>query len=215
MMQHASMAVNICRAVSYAPYGVQSCSSTSSLAFNGERQDRFTGNYLLGSRRAYSPALRRFLSADQLSPFSKGGINAYVYCLCDPVNRCDPSGAFSILSLLKRVVWLGARLKVAFSGPSKLKRMAEIAKWTAGVGGAMAAYEIPGSQALVTAGSIVSVGLKAASVSKALKKQVEKGPGPFLMDLSKAKFSPFVGPVASRSSNPVEAAVKIRAATRP
>ena len=36
----------------------------------------------------------RFNSPDTLSPFGKGGINAYAYCAGDPVNRSDPSGRF-------------------------------------------------------------------------------------------------------------------------
>lgn len=42
--------------------------------------------------RAYSPALRRFTCPDSDSPFGIGGINPYVYCDHDPVNRTDPSG---------------------------------------------------------------------------------------------------------------------------
>jgi hypothetical protein len=34
----------------------------------------------------------RFYSADSLSPFGKGGLNSYCYCLGDPVNRTDPTG---------------------------------------------------------------------------------------------------------------------------
>jgi hypothetical protein len=37
--------------------------------------------------------LRRFYSADKLSPFGAGGVNAYAYCQGDPVNNVDPSGA--------------------------------------------------------------------------------------------------------------------------
>jgi hypothetical protein len=35
----------------------------------------------------------RFHAPDTLSPFGKGGINAYMYCAGDPVNHSDPSGA--------------------------------------------------------------------------------------------------------------------------
>jgi len=59
--------------------------------FNGEFQER-RGVYLLGSYRAYNPALMRFHSADSLSPFGRGGLNAYAYCLGDPVNYRDPTG---------------------------------------------------------------------------------------------------------------------------
>ena len=34
----------------------------------------------------------RFHSDDDLSPFGRGGINAYMYCGGDPANRADPSG---------------------------------------------------------------------------------------------------------------------------
>ena len=38
--------------------------------------------------------MMRFFQADELSPFSKGGINAYTYCQGDPINRHDPSGRY-------------------------------------------------------------------------------------------------------------------------
>ncbi|MCE5978270.1 RHS repeat-associated core domain-containing protein [Pseudomonas sp. JR33AA] len=59
--------------------------------------DHLTGCYHLGNgRRTYNPVLMRFHSADSLSPFSDGGLNAYAYCAGDPINRVDPSGAFSV-----------------------------------------------------------------------------------------------------------------------
>ncbi|WP_434602061.1 RHS repeat-associated core domain-containing protein [Pseudomonas sp. Z4-7] len=65
------------------------------LAFNGERPDPVTGHYLLGNGyRAFNPVLMRFNSPDSLSPFGKGGLNAYAYCTGDPVNKADPSGHF-------------------------------------------------------------------------------------------------------------------------
>lgn len=61
--------------------------------FNGELPDPVTGNYLLGNGyRAYNPVLLRFNSPDTMSPFGKGGVNAYAYCEGDPVNFADPSG---------------------------------------------------------------------------------------------------------------------------
>jgi len=83
------------------------------LAFNGERLDPFTGCYHLGNgRRAYNPTLMRFQSADRLSPFGKGGINAYAYCRNDPVNFADPSGQYMqianpVRSILSGVLNLG------------------------------------------------------------------------------------------------------------
>jgi RHS repeat-associated protein len=63
------------------------------LGFNGERPDAVTGHYLLGNGyRAFNPVLMRFNSPDSWSPFGKGGLNTYTYCLGDPVNFSDPNG---------------------------------------------------------------------------------------------------------------------------
>lgn len=76
-------------------YGFQSGyrSIDSSLGFNGQKREQQTGWYHLGNgRRVYNPVLMRFHSPDKLSPFGKGGLNPYAYCLGDPVNYTDPSG---------------------------------------------------------------------------------------------------------------------------
>jgi RHS repeat-associated protein len=63
------------------------------MGLNGQRVEQLTGWYHLGhGYRVYNPLLRRFHSPDRLSPFGAGGVNAYVYCLGDPVNYRDPSG---------------------------------------------------------------------------------------------------------------------------
>jgi len=80
----------------HSPYGtqqgvreVQGC-----LGFNGELRERPQGWYHLGhGHRLYNPTLRRFHSPDALSPFGRGGLNAYVYCQGDPVNFKDPTGS--------------------------------------------------------------------------------------------------------------------------
>lgn len=83
----------------YSPYGHFEASNTTALiAFNGQRLDLLTKGYALGNGyRTYSPSLGRFCSPDAFSPFSKGGLNTYIYCEGDPVNRVDPSGHFSLL----------------------------------------------------------------------------------------------------------------------
>jgi len=99
--------------IRYTAYGYRANAERCALAFNGERRDPFTGCYHLGNGyRAYNPALMRFQSADGLSPFSKGGINAYAYCRNDPVNFTDPSGHFlqyanPVRSILGGVLNLG------------------------------------------------------------------------------------------------------------
>lgn len=79
----------------YSPYGHRRVESGigSLLGFSGEAVDPVTGHYLLGNgHRAFNPVLMRFNSPDRLSPFGKGGLNPYAYCLGDPVNFSDPSG---------------------------------------------------------------------------------------------------------------------------
>ncbi|MFB7382677.1 RHS repeat-associated core domain-containing protein [Kitasatospora purpeofusca] len=92
----------------YTPYGHRKAGATDSiLGYNGERTDPATGWYHLGNGyRAYSPALMRFTTPDSFSPFGPGGINPYVYCLGDPINRTDPTGHLSWKA------WLGIGLGV-------------------------------------------------------------------------------------------------------
>lgn len=92
--------------IAYSPYGHCSIESgfMSLLHFNGERPDSVTGHYLLGNGyRAFNPVLMRFNSPDSMSPFGKGGLNAYAYCLGDPVNLYDPDGTAGILNFASSV----------------------------------------------------------------------------------------------------------------
>jgi len=87
-------------AIGYTPYGHrETVTGLPGLpGFNGEQPDPVTGHYLLGNGyRAYNPILMRFNSPDSLSPFGEGGLNAYAYCVGDPVNRSDPTGHFGWL----------------------------------------------------------------------------------------------------------------------
>ena len=80
--------------MAYSPYGyLDSNKATTLLSFNGQWFDHVIKGYPLGNGyRALSTVLHRFLSPDSFSPFGIGGLNAYIYCLGDPVNFNDPSG---------------------------------------------------------------------------------------------------------------------------
>lgn len=94
------------------------------LGFNGELPDPVTGHYTLGNGyRAFNPVLMRFNSSDSLSPFGKGGLNAYAYCLGDPVNRSDPTGHTPLL--LKRFLrWTGLMSKSKKVATSQVSNVA-------------------------------------------------------------------------------------------
>ncbi|MFW0758884.1 RHS repeat-associated core domain-containing protein [Pseudomonas sp. H11T01] len=81
--------------LAYTPYGHRPPENglLSLLGFNGERPDPVTGHYHLGNGyRQFNPVLMRFNSPDSWSPFGEGGLNAYGYCVGDPVNTRDPTG---------------------------------------------------------------------------------------------------------------------------
>ena len=93
---------------SYTSYGVCSISGNTSLGnenpfrYKGYYYDVETGLYYL-TTRYYDPEIGRFISPDSvdyLDPQSINGLNLYAYCNNDPVNYCDPSGHFAILSFL-------------------------------------------------------------------------------------------------------------------
>lgn len=89
--------------IAYSPYGYSDEHVMKSLlAFNGHRCDPVSMLYPLGNGyRLFSPFLMRFCSQDTMSPFGRGGLNPYAYCMADPVNNTDPSGHF-LVSIFKR-----------------------------------------------------------------------------------------------------------------
>jgi RHS repeat-associated protein len=90
--------------LAYTPYGYRPAENglLSLLGFNGERPDPVTGHYVLGNGyRVFNPVLMRFNSPDSSSPIGKGGMNAYTYCVGDPVNRKDPTGHSPVSRLVK------------------------------------------------------------------------------------------------------------------
>ncbi|KAA8693427.1 RHS protein [Pseudomonas cannabina] len=104
-----TVSANLPDPIAYTPYGHRQALHQLP-GFNGERPDPLTGHYLLGNGyRAYNPVLMRFNSPDSLSPFGKGGINAYGYCAGDPVNRSDPTG-HGLVDDVQTSIYLGAAL---------------------------------------------------------------------------------------------------------
>lgn len=104
----------------YGPYGQHYCQTglPPLLGFNGQRYDPVALTYALGmGYRSYSPTLMRFQGPDDLSPFAEGGLNAYAYCLNDPVNLLDTTGhAPTAAQLQARMKQMGLKTASYASG---------------------------------------------------------------------------------------------------
>lgn len=156
----------------YNPYGhrVAEGGLFSLAGFNGEQLDAVTGLYLLGNGyRAYSPTLMRFNSPDSMSPFGAGGVNAYAYCLGDPVNRIDPTGHISWQSIAGIALGvIGIALSIVTMGaatPLSLLAMGlGVASGATGIGSEVANALDSQSQAGAILGW-VSLGLGIASIA--------------------------------------------------
>jgi RHS repeat-associated protein len=126
-------------AIAYAPYGHrEKIDILPGLpGFNGEQPDPVTGHYLLGNGyRAYNPVLMRFNSSDSLSPFGSGGLNAYAYCVGDPVNRSDPTGHFGWLSTVAGLAGVSA-VGTGIAAAATRRSAPETSKILAGVAGGL------------------------------------------------------------------------------
>lgn len=78
---------------SYTPYGVSLAKSSACLGYDGEMYNPIADGYHLGQGyRLYSPRLMRFVSPDSLSPFQRGGLNAYAAFGNHPLGWVDPDG---------------------------------------------------------------------------------------------------------------------------
>jgi RHS repeat-associated protein len=163
------------RDIAFSPYGHRPAEGGvfSLTGFNGEQLDPRTGLYLLGNGyRAYSPTLMRFLSPDNMSPFGAGGLNPYVYCLGDPVNRVDPTGhvswqsamgiGLSVFSIAASILTFGAATPLAIASLTLA-----VASGVAGIASAIAQEVAPQSQFGDMLG-YVSLGLGLASFAAGL-----------------------------------------------
>jgi RHS repeat-associated protein len=105
------------KSVAYSPYGFQR-GMESLIGFAGQMQSLLPIGYFLGNGyRFFDVVTHRFNSPDEFSPFGRGGVNAYVYCGGDPVNRTDPSGhMIYYVGSSSRFDWVGTRLKYSGAG---------------------------------------------------------------------------------------------------
>lgn len=87
--------------MSYASFGYSAGLAGHRSEWSSLISEQPKGLYLPGNgHRAYSSSmLQRFTTSDANSPFARGGLNAYAWCLSDPVNRVDPEGAASFIYL--------------------------------------------------------------------------------------------------------------------
>jgi RHS repeat-associated protein len=148
----------------YTAYGYRSADKGSVLGYDGERTDPALGWLHLGNGyRSYHPGLMRFTAPDGLSPFGAGGINPYIYCEGDPVNRTDPSGHLSWQA------WLGIGIGVAGLALAAFTAGASIAA----AGGVMAALSAASTTSLVV-GAFGAVSDVTAIASGALEETSPK-----------------------------------------
>ena len=92
------------------------------LRYRGYVYDAETSLYYLQSRY-YDPYTGRFLNADAFASTGQGltGNNMFAYCGNNPVNRCDPTGAFFIELLEKvfgKINEAVSQVKAILAGPS-------------------------------------------------------------------------------------------------
>jgi len=125
--------------IAYSAYGEQSAEQevATKLGFNGQLREANMGWYLLGNGyRAYNPRLMRFHSPDSWSPFGGGGLNAYMYCVGDPVNHSDPTG--HVLDAIKLFV----QENVSFGGSAAQLAAKNITRRANGIARQKARYAL-------------------------------------------------------------------------
>jgi RHS repeat-associated protein len=91
--------------IAYFPFGsARTGSVNSEKQFTGQMLDS-TGLYYYNARY-YDPTIGRFISADSIvqSISNPQTLNRYSYCANNPLNSTDPTGYFSLKSLVTKVV---------------------------------------------------------------------------------------------------------------
>lgn len=201
----AAIAVAGLTQAAYSAYGQQSGTPAFRTGFNGQFREARGWYHLGNGHRVYNPLLMRFHSPDRLSPFGRGGLNAYAYCVGDPVNHTDPTG--------RVFEWLGGRplhslglnigLLTANLVTSVLVPAAGLALWSARLGILGATIGITGATmqlAGIEAGkpvSIVGTLTSLAGVSLRVGLGIQKlyqQRATFGADFSKGMRNLFMGP---------------------
>lgn len=141
------------------------------LGYKGYQMDLASRHYLLGQgNRIYNPGIMRFHALDTMSPFGKGGINSYAYCLGDPVNRKDSNGHFVLLSFLIAAI-IGAIVGAAIAAIAEGIRSYATGtpfEWKAVAIGAAVGF-ISGGFGFAASGTAFAVKLGLALISSALQ----------------------------------------------
>ncbi len=118
--------------LAYTPHGYAGASAgRSGIGYAGELKTQGVDWYVLGHYRAYNPVLLRFHSPDAASPFGHGGLNAYAYCLGDPINRSDPSGEGWLDWLFVGIGVAASGIAIALSGGTLAPALGAVFTWTA------------------------------------------------------------------------------------
>ncbi|WP_408599993.1 RHS repeat-associated core domain-containing protein [Pseudomonas sp. PLMAX] len=169
--------------LAYTAYGYRSGDHRCTrLGFNGELKEAQTHWYLLGNGyRTYNPVLMRFHSPDKLSPFAAGGLNAYTYCVADPVNHRDPTGRFAIPTVLMLAGGGSFTSSTALilgmyaSSHSRVQGILTVGMGTAGMLAGLGAAANPASviapflasASMTAGGTAIALGVKAARAATA------------------------------------------------
>ncbi len=157
--------------IDYFPYGTyrerSDYSSTFppvNYTFTDQEDDDETGLYNYGAR-LYDPTLGRFLSADSIipDPTDLQSYNRYSYCLNNPLIYVDPSGHFSLGSLVDSFI-TGVVAAAVFAAIV----ITEVGTW----GGATPFVEL---MAQATAGQLLAAGAAAGAVGGGLGAALQGG----------------------------------------
>ncbi|WP_095193232.1 RHS repeat-associated core domain-containing protein [Pseudomonas sp. Irchel 3A7] len=179
----AEMAGSIHR-LAYSPFGQQSAQQKvmTHLGFNGELREAKTDWYFLGKGyRVYNPRLMRFHSPDSMSPFGKGGLNAYGYCGGEPVLSFDPTG-----HIPWKLLWVTVKRQAGRTATAVLDFFSDNPS-----AGLNADVDLPRAQSSSGGGGLWEVGTSMAAnnknprppkqklgKSRTKKKSLSKGPPP-------------------------------------